>query len=245
MADRKVKAGVSKAATAKPAAPEPKKLAETKPPVAAKAPEPVKPPLAAPVVEARPALEPAAEVSRTALEAAQQAVELTNQTVNRVNEGTRTMTNETIEKVQATQAAAANRIQAAFGDVNERAKTAMEKSTKVLEEMTDLTKGNVEAIVASSKVVARGVETLGQEAADYGRRSFEEASAALKSLAEVKSATDFFRLQSDFARSAFDSLVAETSKVSEQVIKLAGEVAEPITSRYSVAAERVKNVAAL
>ena len=60
----------------------------------------------------------------------------------------------------------------------------------------------------------------------------------------MKSPTDFFRLQSDFARSAFDSLVAETSKMSEQMIKLAGEVAEPITSRYSVAAERVKNIAA-
>ncbi|MBA3677750.1 MAG: phasin family protein [Sphingosinicella sp.] len=140
-------------------------------------------------------------------------------------------------------AQATDRIQTAFGDVNERAKTAVEKSAKLLEEATDLTKGNVEAIVASSKIVAKGVETLGQEAADYGRRSFEEASAALKSLAEVKSPTDFFKLQSDFARSAFDSFVAESSKTSEAVIKLAGEVAEPITSRYAIAAERVKTLA--
>lgn len=138
---------------------------------------------------------------------------------------------------------ATDRIQAAFGDVNERAKTAVEKSAKLVEELTELTKGNVEAIVASSRVAAKGVETLSQEAADYGRRSFEEASAALKSFAEVKSPTDFFKLQSDYARSAFDSFVAESSKASEAVIKLAGEVAEPITSRYSVAAERVKSVA--
>jgi phasin family protein len=161
-----------------------------------------------------------------------------------MNEGTQTMTKDTIQNVQATQAAAAERIQAALGDVNERAKNAVERSTKMLEEVTELTKGNVEAIVASSKVAARGVETLSQEAAEYSRRSFEEASAALKSFAEVKSPTDFFKLQSDFARSAFDSLVAESSKMSEAMIKLAGEVAEPITSRYSVAAERVKNIAA-
>jgi phasin family protein len=140
-------------------------------------------------------------------------------------------------------AQAADRIQAAFGDVNERAKTAVEKSAKLLEEATELTKGNVEALVASSKIAAKGVETLSQEAADYGRRSFEEASAALKSFAEVKSPTDFFKLQSDYARSAFDSFVAESSKASEKVIKLAGEVAEPITSRYAVAAERVKTLA--
>lgn len=132
----------------------------------------------------------------------------------------------------------------AFEDVNERAKSAMEKSAKMAEEFADLARGNVEALVASSKVAAKGVETLSQEAADYGRKSFEEASAALKSFAEVKSATDFFKLQSDYARSAFDAAVAESAKVSEAFLKIAGDVAEPITSRYSVAAERVKSLAA-
>ena len=137
----------------------------------------------------------------------------------------------------------ADSMQAVFGDVNERAKNNVEKSAKLVEEFAELTKGNVEALVASSKLAVKGVETLGQEAADYSRRSFEEASAALKSFAEVKSATDFFKLQNDFVRSAFDSWVAESSKTSEAVLKLAGEVAEPITSRYAVAAERVKSVA--
>lgn len=156
--------------------------------------------------------------------------------------GTRTMNkqiNDTIEMNRE----AADRFQAAFGDVNERAKAAVEKGARIVEEMTDFTRGNVEAIVASSKVAAKGVETLSQEAADFGRRSFEEASATLKSFAEVKSPTDFFRLQSEFARAQFDALVAESSKVSEAVIKLAGEVAEPLTSRYSVAADRVKAIA--
>src|SRR3546814_392066 len=109
---------------------------------------------------------------------------------------------------------AADRFQAAVGEANERTKVAVEKSTKLFEEATELTKGNVEALVASSKIAAKGVETLGQEAADYGRKSFEEASAALKSFAEVKSPTDFFKLQSDYVRSAFDNLVAESSKMS-------------------------------
>ena len=151
-------------------------------------------------------------------------------------------TNQKKEGVEAANVAA-DRIQAVMGDVNERTKNAVEKSAKLAEELTELTKGNVEAIVASSKIAAKGVETLGQQGADYGRRSFEEASAALKSFAEVKSPTDFFKLQSDYARSAFDSFVAESSKASEAVIKLAGEVAEPITGRYSVAAERVKTLA--
>jgi phasin family protein len=164
----------------------------------------------------------------------QPSVEQTDQTPI---EGIRTMTDKT-------NTFTADRFQAAFGDVNERAKVAVEKGTKLLEEATELTKGNVEALVASSKIAAKGVETLGQDAAEFGRKSFEQASAALKGLAEAKSPTDFFRLQSDYAKSAFDSLVAESNKVSEAVIKLAGDVAQPLTNRYSVAAERVKSLAA-
>jgi len=149
-------------------------------------------------------------------------------------------TNKTAETGQI----AAEQFRAAFGDVSERAKAAAEKSAKIVEELADLTRGNVEAMVASSKIAAKGVETMSQDAAEYSRKSFEEASAVLKSFAEVKSATDFFKLQGDFARSAFDAAVAESARVSETVLKLAGEVAEPINSRYNVAAERVKTLAA-
>lgn len=152
------------------------------------------------------------------------------------NEGTRIMKKETAQ--------VADRLQAVFGDVNERTRTQIERNTRIAEEMTELGKGNVEAMVASTKIVAKGIETVGQEVAEYSRKSFEDASAALKSFTQVKSATDFFRLQSDFARSQFDGLVAESSKLSETMIKLAGDVAEPLASRYSVAAERVKAVAA-
>ena len=118
------------------------------------------------------------------------------------------------QKTAETGKIAAEQFTAVFGDVNARAKTALEKSAKIVEELADLTRGNVEAIVASSKVAAKGVETLGQDAAEYSRKSFEDASAALKSFAEVKSATDFFRLQGDFARSAFDAAVAESARLS-------------------------------
>ena len=155
-------------------------------------------------------------------------------------EGVKTMTRKTNETGQF----AAEQFNNVFGDVNARAKAAVERSAKIAEELADLTRGNVEAFVASSKVAAKGVETLSQDAAEYSRKSFEEASAALKGFAEVKSATDFFRLQSDYARSAFDSAVAETARLSETMLKFAGDVAEPITSRYTVAAERVKTLAA-
>ena len=168
---------------------------------------------------------------------AKAAADAAAKTTSKINERTTEMQNE------ATRIANEN-AQAFIGDINERTKNMTERSTRMVEEMTDLARGNVEAIVASSKVAARGIETLSQEVAEFGRKSFEEASATVRTFAEVRSATDFFRIQSEFAKSQFDSMVAESSKMSEAMLKLAGEVAEPITSRYSVAAERVKNIAA-
>ena len=159
-----------------------------------------------------------------------------------INQGVKTMTKQTTRTAE--NVFGADRFQAAFGDINERAKAATEKGAKMVEEMTDLTRGNVEALVASSKVAAKGVETLGQNAADYSRKSFEDAQAVLKNIGEIRSATDFFKLQSDFARGAFDAAIAESARVSEAMLKIANDAAEPITSRYTVAAERVKTLAA-
>ncbi|HEX8667667.1 MAG TPA: phasin family protein [Allosphingosinicella sp.] len=154
-----------------------------------------------------------------------------------VNEGTRTMKNEA-NKV-------ADRFQAVFGDVNARAKTTIERNTRIAEELTELGRGNVEALVASTKIAAKAIESIGQDVAEYGRKSFEDASAALRGFAEIKSPADFFRLQTEFVRAQFDNAVAESSKLSETVIKLAGDVAEPINNRYTVAAERVRTAVAL
>jgi phasin family protein len=192
--------------------------------------KPVKKPVVA--RKARPAAAPAPKTARAAVKA-----------IRSIETGVKKMANTT-SKTAETGQIAAEQFRAAFGDVSERAKAAAEKSAKIVEELADLTRGNVEAIVASSKIAAKGVESMSQDAAEYSRKSFEEASAVLKSFAEVKSATDFFKLQGDFARSAFDAAVAESARVSETVLKLAGDVAEPINSRYTVAAERVKTLAA-
>ena len=145
----------------------------------------------------------------------------------------------TIDNVTNTTAKA----QAFFTDASERAKGAVAKSSKLLEEAGAFGKGNVEALVESSKIAAKGFETMGQDAAEFGRKQFAEATAAFKTLATVKSPTEFLKLQSDFVRSSFDALVAETSRSTETVLKLAGEVAQPISNRFAVAAEKMKTAA--
>lgn len=130
-----------------------------------------------------------------------------------------------------------------FGDVNARTKAAVERSTKLAEELNEFNKGNIEALVESGRVAAKAAETLGQQAAETARKNFEQTTAALKSFASAKTPTEFFQLQSDFARTAFDQLIAETSKNSETLLKVAGDVFQPISNRFAVAAEKFKAAA--
>ena len=145
-----------------------------------------------------------------------------------------------METVQSAADTTQARAQAMFADVNDRTKTAMEKGSKMIEEMNEFSKGNIEALVESSKIAAKGIETMGQEAAEFGRKQRESATAAMKTLSSVKSPTDFLKLHSEFMRSAFDAMVAETSKNTESMLKLAGEIAQPISNRVALAAEKIK-----
>lgn len=207
-----------------------------------------------PAIDPAPVAEPVAKAAEAVVEAAQNAVEETTAAVEtvtaQVEEKTMDVTNEATattqnaaNKAQAFTQDAAAKAQAMTADFNEKAKAAMEKGAKGFEEMNEMAKGNIEAMVEASRIAAKGLESLGQEMAEYGRKSFEHATSTAKTLASVKSPTEFMKLQSDFVRQSFDSFVAEASKTTEMMIKLAGDAAQPISNRVAVAADKVKTVA--
>ena len=150
---------------------------------------------------------------------------------------------EEVETMENTVNETISKSQNMFADMSARAKGAMEKNMKMAEEMNDFAKGNVEAMVESGKITAKGLESIGQDAAEYGRSSFEHMTATMKNIAQIKSPTELFKLQSDFVRGAFDSYVAQASKQTEAMLKLAGDAAQPLSSRFAVAADKAKSVA--
>lgn len=156
-----------------------------------------------------------------------------------------TTMNDTITNAQDTMKTAAtdmqNRATEMFGDVNARAKDAMAKGSKAIEELVEFSKGNVEAIVASGRVAAKGAEEIAKYSAEYGRTAVEKANATAKQFAAVKSPTEFFQLQGEVAKQTLDALVAEGSKFTENYLKLMGDISQPISNRVAVAAEKVKS----
>ncbi|PXA88794.1 phasin [Nostoc sp. 3335mG] len=211
--------------------------------VAAQKPAPVELPFkteAAAVVVPTPPVEPVVEAAKTVAETVEVAAEDTTKAVETVSAQVEEKTMDVTNEATATAQNAANKAQNLMADMNEKAKAAMEKGAKGFEEMNEMAKGNIEAMVESSRIAAKGLETLGQEMAEYGRKSFEHATSTAKTLATVKSPTEFMKLQSDFVRQSFDSFVAEASKATEMMIKLAGDAAQPISNRVAVAADKVK-----
>lgn len=235
-----VTAAAAKAAVAAPAKPapvaiKPVEIAPVAPKIELPAPAPVTP---EPVIEM--ATEPAGSPEPVVPELLIPEPVLTVETSPPVAPATVATIQKEVTIMEANLKNAAEKAQTLFAEANERAKAAVEKGTKLFEEANEFSKGNIEAIVESGKIAAKGIETLGQDAADYSRKQFEGATAALKSLSAVKSPTDFFKLHSDYVRSAFDSVVAQTSKNTEAMLKLAGEVAQPISNRVAVAVEKAK-----
>ena len=150
--------------------------------------------------------------------------------------GMKTM-NDTVKKFADE---AKTRTEALTADFNAKAKEAMSKTSKFAEEAVEFNKANVEALVESGKIAAKGIETLGQEGVTYARKSFEDTTAALKGYTAVKTPADFFKLYAENSKKAFDAAVAQTSKTSELVVKLTNDSFAPISNRVSVITSKMK-----
>ena len=138
----------------------------------------------------------------------------------------------------------ADKFQSMFSDVGAKGQDAMRKSQLFAEQVTEAAKANVEAMVESTKIATAGVRDLGQEVVASTKTGVDHASTAVKSLAEAKSPTEFFQLQSEMMKSSFDRMVSEGSKFTEHMVKLTGEAIQPLSNRASVSAEKFSELTA-
>lgn len=124
-----------------------------------------------------------------------------------------------------------------------KAKEALSKTSAAAGEYTDFAKGNVEALVESGKILAVGLQEIGNQAVAESKSAFETLVADAKSLSSVKSPIDFFKLQTELLRRNIDHAVAYGSKTSESMIKLTSDAIAPLSGRVTLAIEKVKKAA--
>ena len=130
-----------------------------------------------------------------------------------------------------------------LADAQTRAKTVFAKTGELASEVTEFNKGNLEAVVESGKIFFNGVQSMGREQVEATKTVVETVTADFKKMAAVKSPTELVQLQGELARRNFDAAVSFGSKNTEALVKLYNEAFAPISSRMSLAAEKIKKAA--
>lgn len=130
-----------------------------------------------------------------------------------------------------------------LADIREKAAEAAEKGKKFAADANEFNKANIEAMIEAGKIAAKGAQELGQTNVEYAKKNFEEMQAAVKEVTGVKNPTDFVKLQGEWVRKGFDTAVAQGSKNTEALVKLANDMFQPISNRVAAATDYFKKAA--
>jgi hypothetical protein len=136
-----------------------------------------------------------------------------------------------------------SKAKALAADVEGKAKLAYAKGSVVAGEITAMTKGNVEAVVASGKILGAGLKELGQESITEGKQAASTAVADFKALTALKTPKDFFDFQFKLAKRNIDTAIALSGKNGKALGKLASAAAAPLSSQVKANVAKLRAVA--
>lgn len=106
---------------------------------------------------------------------------------------------------------------------------------KNFEDLQQASKENVDLAMKSMNSVSKSAQAIAAEIADYSKKSFEDSTAMLEKLFGVKSIDKAIELQSEYAKTAYDGLVAEASKIGEMYSAMAKESYKPFENMMAKA----------
>jgi phasin family protein len=127
----------------------------------------------------------------------------------------------------------------------EQVEKASAQILKSYDDLSTLAKGNVDAVVKSGTIVAKGAEEAGKQVAAFTQTSLEKSVSTGKALLAVKTIQELIELQNAYTKASFDAFVAESAKLQELSVKIANEALAPLSERVNLAVETMsKPVAA-
>lgn len=113
------------------------------------------------------------------------------------------------------------------------------------DDLAAFSKENIDAAVQASTILAKGMEDLSKAMMAYAQSSVEQSVETGKVLLGVKTLRELVDLQSSYAKSSFDRLVSEGTKLSELSVKITNDAFAPLNARINAVVEKfAKPVAA-
>lgn len=95
----------------------------------------------------------------------------------------------------------------------------------------------VDNTLKSYAAMTKGLQTIATEAAEYSKSAFESNSSAMEELFSAKSLEKAMEIQGAHAKQAYESFVAQASKMSELYADLAKEAYKPFETPFAKADE--------
>ena len=98
---------------------------------------------------------------------------------------------------------------------------------KDLDELQRLGKDNMDFSMRSLGAVSKSAQAIAVEVTDYSKRSFEQGAQALERLFGAKSLDKAIEVQTEFAKTAYETFVAESQKIAGLYSDLAKQSFKP------------------
>jgi hypothetical protein len=96
-----------------------------------------------------------------------------------------------------------------------------------IEEFQNYGKEQYDAALASAGSFSKSLQDIAAAYAEFGKKSFEDGSAFIEKLSSVKSIDKVIEVQTDYAKAAYESFVAESTKIGGLYKDLAKEAYKP------------------
>lgn len=108
-----------------------------------------------------------------------------------------------------------------------------------VEEFQQYGKEQFDAAVASANTFSSGLQSIATAYGDYAKKSFGDTKAFVEKLSGVKSIEKAIELQTEYAKTSYETFVAESQKIGELYTDLAKHAFKPyesIVSKFTPAA---------
>jgi phasin family protein len=108
-----------------------------------------------------------------------------------------------------------------------------------IEDIQQYGKEHLETVVASANTLQSGFQAIASAYGDYTKKSFEDTKSFVEKLSGVKSLDKALEVQNEYAKSAYETFVAESQKIAGLYTDLAKETFKPlegIVSKFTPAA---------
>lgn len=96
------------------------------------------------------------------------------------------------------------------------------------EEFQKVGKDGFDATVRSFGEMNKGFQAIAAEVTDYSKKAFEDSTRAFEQLVGAKSIEQAVEIQSQFAKKAYDTYMAEFTKLGEMYAGLAKDAYKPV-----------------